>query len=378
MGTTTRRSSLLCCLCARAGHVLRGSRSTNEEGSDEEFETPAQWRDGLVNDAVVELCPVSLETQGIPAQRQAGGSPEPQLTQEQPSTLPTAVGKTMASARSKPLGSIPEAREKLLEAKQAAEGDSTSEGSSDASIEEVDAEPLSTFPSSIHVPAAPESESSGTPVLHLAAQYPSPGPVRSLLKAGANVHEKDENGVTALHIAALCGSLDVVDELLKGGASPATLAIDGSTPLHVASRSGSAQVLHRLLDARADADAKDSAGGTALHCAAGADHRTLVQALLRKRANCQVVDNWGRSPLHAAAYSGSAKVASVLLECGADPHVKDVLGETPLHMATTFGHMAVVSLLSATVGQDPPDKQQSSLRGAAMEHVLNRPNVIGM
>eukprot|EP00929_Paragymnodinium_shiwhaense_P015777 TRINITY_DN123885_c0_g1_i1.p1 TRINITY_DN123885_c0_g1~~TRINITY_DN123885_c0_g1_i1.p1 ORF type:complete len:410 (+),score=67.90 TRINITY_DN123885_c0_g1_i1:67-1296(+) len=192
----------------------------------------------------------------------------------------------------------------------------------------------------------PEAESAGTPVLHLAAQYPSAGPVRALLKAGADVHEKDDNGVTALHIAALCGRAEAAKALLEAGASPATVAIDGSAPLHVAARSGSNAVICLLLDAKANLNAADAVGGTALHCAAGAGHHTACELLLECGADCHTLDAWRRSSLHAAAYGGSADAVQTLLLHGSDPGAKDVLGDTPLDMANQYGHANAAMQLS--------------------------------
>eukprot|EP00929_Paragymnodinium_shiwhaense_P112810 TRINITY_DN81080_c0_g1_i1.p1 TRINITY_DN81080_c0_g1~~TRINITY_DN81080_c0_g1_i1.p1 ORF type:complete len:378 (-),score=63.47 TRINITY_DN81080_c0_g1_i1:138-1271(-) len=198
-------------------------------------------------------------------------------------------------------------------------------------------------------PPGPEAAQSGTPVLHLAAQYPSAGPVRALLKANADVHEKDDNGVTALHIAALCARAEAAEILLQAGALTSTVAVDGSVPLHVAARSGSMEVIRLLLQAKSDVNAKDAVGGTALHCAAGAAHAAACEVLLDRGADCHAADAWKRSPLHAAAYGGSAGAVKALLLQGANPDAKDVLGDVPLDLANQHGHANASMLLSKTM-----------------------------
>lgn len=86
--------------------------------------------------------------------------------------------------------------------------------------------------------------------LILAAPHSSPEVVQMLLKAGANLTQKDGRGVTALMAAAASDVQDpkVVEMLLKAGADPNAADGNGETVLDWARKTGSSKVI-RLLEA---------------------------------------------------------------------------------------------------------------------------------
>src|SRR5579872_5401861 len=58
--------------------------------------------------------------------------------------------------------------------------------------------------------------------------------IRTLLKAGSDIHAQDANGATALHRAVRTRCAAVVDYLLNAGADATKMNKPGSTPFHLA------------------------------------------------------------------------------------------------------------------------------------------------
>ena len=61
---------------------------------------------------------------------------------------------------------------------------------------------------------------------------PTPGIVRRLVEAGADVKAVDDDGYSALHRAAIRGNLAVMEALVDLGAELTTTSNDGSTAMH--------------------------------------------------------------------------------------------------------------------------------------------------
>ena len=110
--------------------------------------------------------------------------------------------------------------------------------------------------------------------------------VRELLRAGARVEDKDINGCTALDQVFMEGYLDVVRVLLAAGASVHTRNKKQQTPLYGAAEYGQAAVIRVLVhEGRARVEDKDVDGGTALHIACQNGQVEAVCALLAARAD---------------------------------------------------------------------------------------------
>lgn len=92
----------------------------------------------------------------------------------------------------------------------------------------------------------------------------SPGIVRRLLAAGANVHTLcTRSGATALHDAAAGNHPEIMRFLLAAGANPnAAENRDGNTPLMCAVQTLAPQAVEILLQHGANATATDSSGTT--------------------------------------------------------------------------------------------------------------------
>jgi ankyrin repeat protein len=154
--------------------------------------------------------------------------------------------------------------------------------------------------------------------LWLAANNGSVGAMKSLIRAGADVHRRTEGGSTLLMTAARAGKPEAIRILLAEG-----IPIDAVHPTH---------------------------GHTALMMAASEDVRT-TRALLRAGANVNVRDVEGGTAItHAmdgamraglgdlSAEKWNPQIIQMLLDAGADPTVRDAEGRDLMALAARTRH----------------------------------------
>ncbi len=77
----------------------------------------------------------------------------------------------------------------------------------------------------------------GSQPVHLAAANPDPGPLRSLLAAGADANARDADGVTPLHLAVYTQNTRNTQILLDAGADPKAKSNAGRDVLSMARKS---------------------------------------------------------------------------------------------------------------------------------------------
>ncbi len=101
-----------------------------------------------------------------------------------------------------------------------------------------------------------------------------------LIKAGANVNERNEFGSTVLIIAASRGRNQLVDILLRSGAE-INATVEGSvlTALACAVERGHTETVRLLIDAGADFETKDKSGNTPLMIAKSKGYQEIVKLL---------------------------------------------------------------------------------------------------
>jgi len=124
-------------------------------------------------------------------------------------------------------------------------------------------------------------DSSGRPLLMIAAMDGQIAVADALLKGGAVADATDREGYTSLIRAAERGDVDIADMLLKKNAKPNVQTRQGVTPLMVAARLGHAEVVRLLLAYKADPNKPDFTGRTALTYAKQ-NNRGSIETMLRK------------------------------------------------------------------------------------------------
>ena len=211
--------------------------------------------------------------------------------------------------------------------------------------------------------------------LHWAVYWDAPDAVRLLLAAGAAVDAANDLGATPLWLAAGNGNAALVEALLARGADPGRALPAGETPLMTAARTGNPAAVRALLAHGADPHAAERAHRqTALMWAAAQRHPEVVRVLLqfgarvedRSRAYPQVVSSSGNAdpsgvfevmqggytPLLFAARHGDLASARLLVAAGAAVDAAAASGATPLVVAAHGDHGDLAAFL-LEAGADP-------------------------
>ncbi|MFC1605078.1 ankyrin repeat domain-containing protein, partial [Planctomycetota bacterium] len=173
--------------------------------------------------------------------------------------------------------------------------------------------------------------------------------------------------IPPIHQAAYFGEIDKVRSLLKEGANVNEKDIAQFTPLQCAVLGQNAEIAKLLLESSADVGARNCAHATPLFWACARGYLDIVKVLVDNGAevNDQAfrgfqeesgrLDSW--SSLHVAAQTGYVDVVEYLLAHGADIHArcarrapggsKALQDLTALHLAAWAGHTEVVTTLLA-------------------------------
>mmetsp|Transcript_30497 Transcript_30497/g.86178 ORF Transcript_30497/g.86178 Transcript_30497/m.86178 type:complete len:287 (+) Transcript_30497:491-1351(+) len=149
-----------------------------------------------------------------------------------------------------------------------------------------------------------------------------------------------------LHSAVQKGHVQMVKLLLKAEADVNQRNSYGKAPLHLAAEGGFVEVAKLLLEAGADvhlltAEAKASP----FMLAVIADQDEMAKFLIANGANVNQTDSQGTAPISVAASRGKVAVVKVLVEAGADLDVENIHGYTPLCDAVVEDHEEVALLL---------------------------------
>ncbi|KAH8697410.1 ankyrin repeat-containing domain protein [Talaromyces proteolyticus] len=178
--------------------------------------------------------------------------------------------------------------------------------------------------------------------------------VRSLLKEGVTLDQRDCFGKTALFYAVEKGHNVVVQMLLEKGADPSLEDVDinskdkGRTPLSLAASNGLIAVVNLLLKTnQADVGSCDNDGRTPVSWAAASGQRTIIKSLLQKSdIGKNLRDKEGRTPFSWAVIRKQKDMVKFLLEIDEiDINPKNHKGQTPLLWATINEEKGMVKLL---------------------------------
>jgi ankyrin repeat protein len=174
------------------------------------------------------------------------------------------------------------------------------------------------------VPAPAKKESPVFSLLDVLRDAPSTFDVKSLILAGADVHERSEEGMTPLSMAAVRGLSSFIYILRAAGADPNVKDNVGMTPLHWAANRGHVETVRILLSLGADVNAKTKTGSTPLHIATPECFSLLEAAQKQAKQDVNAKNpNNGWTPLHQAVKVGSLSEVQRLI---ADSfQVKDAL-----------------------------------------------------
>lgn len=185
--------------------------------------------------------------------------------------------------------------------------------------------------------------------------------IRFLLEVGADLHPRPGlGGDTPLHIAARAGTPGAVRMLIDAGADVKrrntrlyTYSAVSLTPLHFAAASNpNPEVVSKLLELGAELNASDHEGKLPLHHAAMNASPAVAAALLEAGADVNA-PRGGFTPLHQAALSNSnPEVITLLIAAGADVNARDGLGLTPLHVAARYNPHPEVTTTLLTAGAE--------------------------
>jgi ankyrin repeat protein len=185
------------------------------------------------------------------------------------------------------------------------------------------------------------------------AEGGSPEWVRFFLAHGAHADARRPDGESALMRAALWGHLNVVTLLLDRGADVNARSEEGWTPLTRAALQGHLPTARVLIGRGADVNARLKDGETALILAAEDGGADLVRLLLDRSADLHAKTASGHTALMRAARGGNLAVIHLLLDRGADVNARRIDGRTPLMLAAAeHGGSQTVRLLLAR-GADP-------------------------
>jgi ankyrin repeat protein len=174
--------------------------------------------------------------------------------------------------------------------------------------------------------------------------------VRKLLKAGADVRQRDASGRTAL-LAATQGNHEAAARvLIEAGSDVNAQDHQLDSPYLLAGARGYLGILRMTLAAGADLKSTNRYGGTALIPACHYGHVETVRELLATKIDVDHVNKLGWTALLEAVILRDGgprhtEIVRLLLAAKADPHIADREGVTPLGHARRRGYAQMAALL---------------------------------
>ncbi len=212
--------------------------------------------------------------------------------------------------------------------------------------------------------------------LHIAAIENCCQIIEILIKAGADIEDKDNHGNTPLHAAVSATpserSYEAAELLINLRAKVNQRSLKGKTPLNIAAEKNDLKAAKLLVKANANPNAKDNSFNTPLSIAKTHGFKEMSQLLeidsLLSKAFFDAIrlkevekvkqlleedpklvhakdEAFEDSPLHVAIQKNCYEIVKILLERRADIEDEDLFGETPLHLAVSFGSEEIIDLL---------------------------------
>eukprot|EP00731_Ephydatia_muelleri_P032874 Em0024g418a len=126
------------------------------------------------------------------------------------------------------------------------------------------------------------------------------------------------DGRSPLYMASQEGHLDVVKTLIEAGANIHQAEKDGQSPLFISCLNGHLDIVKTLIEAGANINQATKKGGSSLGAASYKGHLNIVKTLMEAGANINHADENGESPLFITSQNGHLDVVKTLIEAGAN------------------------------------------------------------
>lgn len=149
-----------------------------------------------------------------------------------------------------------------------------------------------------------------------------------------------------LVLAVENGHRDAAIAMIRAHADVRQRDVDGTTALHWAAHRSDAELAQMLIAAGADVNAMNDYGATPMSAAAENGDATMLKLLLRAGANVESPNPQGQTALMVVARTGNVDAARLLLAHGASPNARETWGgQTALMWAAAQSQPAMVKLL---------------------------------
>lgn len=160
--------------------------------------------------------------------------------------------------------------------------------------------------------------------------------IKLLIKAKANIEERNLQGETPLIEAASYGNRSAVEELLKSKADVNAQSKNLTSALIAAASRGHARIAQLLLDNKANPFTQDSYNRTALDYAFNKNLHACVRSIIKLIPKGEEADLLKRHLFRAANFNEPAMLQA-LLESGIDINQQNEDGDTPLMISAAHG-----------------------------------------
>ncbi|KAH8586903.1 ankyrin repeat-containing domain protein [Bisporella sp. PMI_857] len=208
----------------------------------------------------------------------------------------------------------------------------------------------------------------GNTPLTWAAQRQDERAVGLLLKWGADPNVNDMKGNSALQIAAFNRSFESVKQLLRANANIHNRNNWKNTPLHRAAKSAESctDIIELLLEKGVEnQDSGNEWGHTPLHEAALSGHAENVRLLCSRNFNVNARSADGQTPIFKAMLQNQIEVVRILISAGADLDIFDKSGRHLIEQACLFGTLELLKFVLPAIisSMDPSTAEEYKQKG---------------
>lgn len=207
------------------------------------------------------------------------------------------------------------------------------------------------------------NDSTGNPLICVAAERGHTEIVRLLLDHKANIAARNSYKATPLYLAISFRHPDTAAFLIEAGAP---IEDDKYNPLHIAVHSRDLETARLLLDKGANIHFANDA---AIRTAAKAADLETARFLLDRGADPRGLSDSQENSLHEAAYRGSPELLELLLAHGIDVNARQYTGKTALMIAAAVGNEeGVRTLLAKGADRSIRDEEGKTARDHAARY----------